>query len=188
MSDFSDHSGRRGRDGHACRTPRRPMLRLARLFLGRNELRRPCDRVEGLLVVALSAAFVAAAVIAAVLAGHIYQSQRAQAAGSRPAAPVTARPGGPVVDAAARPAAVYDARTATPRPLGLDRPGGPPALRLGTPNFIVDALIADIIITADAAVVLILCYKLCRLALDRHRLARWESAWAATGPQWTRRP
>jgi hypothetical protein len=26
-----------------------------------------------------------------------------------------------------------------------------------------------------------------RLVLDRRRLAAWEAAWAAVGPQWTRR-
>jgi hypothetical protein len=38
-----------------------------------------------------------------------------------------------------------------------------------------------------AAVVLVICYWLGRLALDRRRLASWESAWALTGPRWTSR-
>ena len=29
------------------------------------------------------------------------------------------------------------------------------------------------------------CYRLCRGALDRRRLAWWGQAWAATGPRWT---
>jgi hypothetical protein len=49
------------------------------------------------------------------------------------------------------------------------------------------ALFAAIAVTVGAAVVLILCYFLCRMVLDRHRLARWESAWAAVGPRWTSR-
>ena len=38
-----------------------------------------------------------------------------------------------------------------------------------------------------AALVLFLCYLLCRMVLDRHRLARWESAWVTVGPRWTTR-
>ena len=49
------------------------------------------------------------------------------------------------------------------------------------------ALFAGITVTAGAALAVILCYLLCRMVLDRHRLARWESAWAAVGPQWTSR-
>jgi hypothetical protein len=62
-----------------------PLPRLARLLLGRNELRRPCDRIEGAIVVALSAAFLTATVMAALLAGHLYQSQRAAVARLRSA-------------------------------------------------------------------------------------------------------
>jgi hypothetical protein len=36
-------------------------------------------------------------------------------------------------------------------------------------------------------VFLTLCYWLCRLVLDRRRLAGWESAWAKVGPRWTMR-
>jgi hypothetical protein len=39
-----------------------------------------------------------------------------------------------------------------------------------------------------AGIVLIICYWPCRLALDRRRLAAWESAWARTGPRGTTRP
>jgi hypothetical protein len=52
---------------------------------------------------------------------------------------------------------------------------------------IFNALSAAITTTAGAAVVLAVCYSLCRMALDRHRLARWEAAWAAVGPRWTSR-
>jgi hypothetical protein len=48
---------------------------------------------------------------------------------------------------------------------------------------LVNVLIAGITITAAAALLLILCYLLCRRALDRLALARWGSPWAATGPQ-----
>jgi hypothetical protein len=52
---------------------------------------------------------------------------------------------------------------------------------------ILTALFAGFSATAGAAVVLGICYRLCRTALDRHRLAGWESAWAAIGPRWTSR-
>ncbi len=52
-------------------------------------------------------------------------------------------------------------------------------------DIIVNTLMSGSIVLACAAVLLIYLCRLCRLALDRHRLARWESAWAAAGPQWT---
>jgi len=52
---------------------------------------------------------------------------------------------------------------------------------------IFSALLTGITDTAGAAVVLTLCYMFCRKVLDRHRLAGWESAWAAVGPRWTSR-
>jgi hypothetical protein len=48
-----------------------------------------------------------------------------------------------------------------------------------------NALLAAVSAAAGAAVALLLSYGLCRLALDRRRLAAWESAWALTGPRWT---
>jgi len=189
----------------------RPLPRLARLLLGRNELRRPSDRIEGVVVVALSAAFLMAAVMAAFMAEHIYQSQRAAAAGLRPAAAVLSQ-AGPVAGNAVEPAAqaqarwrlsngtersgflttqtapaIYDARTGTSVQVWLDRSGKPQPPPPGQPDIILNALIAGISITAGTALLLILCYRLCRLALDRHRLAKWGSAWAATGPRWTSR-
>jgi hypothetical protein len=38
-----------------------------------------------------------------------------------------------------------------------------------------------------AGLVLAICYWLCRLALDRRRLAAWTSDWSMTGPGWTTR-
>ena len=52
-------------------------------------------------------------------------------------------------------------------------------------DLIFTALCAGFTATAGAAAVLIVCYLTSRMALDRHRLAGWESAWAAVGPQWT---
>jgi hypothetical protein len=38
-----------------------------------------------------------------------------------------------------------------------------------------------------AAIVLLICYWLGRLALDRRRVAAWASEWSLTGPRWTTR-
>lgn len=188
----------------------RPLPRLARLLLGGNQLRRPSDRIEAAVLVALSAAFVTAAVVAAFLAGHIYQSQRAAAARLRPTVAVLSKPGLVVnaFDVTAQEQAqatwrlpdgtersgllttqtapaVYDGRTGSTVPVWLDRSGDPQPPPPRQYDIVVNTLISGSIIPACAAVLLIYLYRLCRLALDRHRLARWESAWAATGPQWT---
>ena len=63
--------------------PRR-MSRLVRWLAGRNTLRRPVDRIEGTVLMALTAAFVAAIAVASVVGVHTYQSQRAASAGLRP--------------------------------------------------------------------------------------------------------
>ncbi len=60
--------------------------RLARWLAGRNALRRPVDRIEGAVLVTLSAAFLVAVAVACILGAHTYQSQRAASAGLRPAA------------------------------------------------------------------------------------------------------
>ena len=52
---------------------------------------------------------------------------------------------------------------------------------------IVNALAAGAAVAAGAGIALIISYALCRLALDRRRLAAWESAWSLTGPRWTTR-
>src|SRR5258708_12399937 len=77
----------------SARRPGRPLRRLGRLLLGRNELRRPTDRIEVLIVASLTATFLTAAIVAAVLAGHLYQSQHAMAAPVRPAVAVLPHPG-----------------------------------------------------------------------------------------------
>src|SRR5258708_24198481 len=73
--------------------PPRPIPRLARLLLGRNTLRRPSDRIEGAILVMVTAVFCVAVVAASVLGTHIYRWQRADAARLRPAVAVPARPG-----------------------------------------------------------------------------------------------
>jgi hypothetical protein len=192
----------------SARRPGRPLRRLGRLLLGRNELRRPADRVEGTVVAALSVAFLAACVFAASFAGHLYQSQRAAAARLRPTVAVLSRPG-PVVatqtavaqarwrlpDGTERSGsltevtapAIYAAPAGTSVQVWLDRSGQPLTAPPSPPAMMFNALFAGMTVTGGAAVVLVLCYLLCRMALDRHRLARWEAAWATVGPRWTSR-
>ncbi|HEX9353471.1 MAG TPA: hypothetical protein VF933_06605 [Streptosporangiaceae bacterium] len=192
--------------GPARRTGR-PLPRLRRLLFGRNELRRPSDRIERAIVVSLAAAFLTALVAAAFFAGHFYQSQRALAARSRPAVAVPSRPG-PTAgsqttaagaswrppDRTGRSGTLTSATGPTVRAAARtsirgwpDRSGEPPASPPSPSDMMVNAVLADTTIMVGAAVVLTLCYLLCRMALDRHRLARWESAWAVVGPQWTSR-
>lgn len=188
-----------------------PLPRLARLLLGRNELRRPSDRVEGAVLVALAAAFLAAAVVAGFLAAHVYRSQRAAAQALHPAVAVLSA-SGPAATAAFGPAAgvqaswrlpdgaehsgmltpwlapaIYDAQPGSGVQVWLDRAGQPQPPPAGQRAIVIDALITGVVVTTAAAVLLVLCYQLCRLVLDRHRLATWASAWAATGPRWTSR-
>jgi hypothetical protein len=192
----------------SARRPLRRLLRLGRLLLRRNELRRPCDRIEGAVAFSLLAAFVTVAVGAACFAGRLYQSEHAAATRLRPAVAVLSQPG-PVVASQATAAeatwrlpdgtvrsgtlttvtapAIYHAPAGKSVAVWLDRSGEPLAPPPSPGDMIFNALFAGITITAGAAVALLLCYLPCRMALDRYRLARWESAWAAVGPRWTSR-
>src|SRR5208282_6232262 len=67
--------------------------RLVRWLAGRNALRRPVDRIEGAVLVTLSAAFLVAVAVASILGAHTYQSQRAASAGLRPAVAVLVQAG-----------------------------------------------------------------------------------------------
>jgi hypothetical protein len=70
-------------------------VRLARLLIGPNRLRRPSDRLEGLLVAVLAAAFLAAVAAAPWFGERFYQAQRADAAHLHPATAVLAQNGPP---------------------------------------------------------------------------------------------
>jgi hypothetical protein len=183
----------------------------ARLIVGRNELRRPSDRIEGAVLVALSVVFLTVAVMAVFLTAHVYQAQRSFAADLRPAVAVLSGPGpvlynqaelaaqaqarwrlpdgterSGILSAAVVPA-IYGARAGNSVQIWLDRSGEPQLPPATLREIAITALISGFIVTIGAAGLLMLCYRLCRLALDRHRLARWEAAWAATGPPWASR-
>ncbi len=189
----------------------RRMCRAVRLLAGRNTLRRPVDRIEGVVLATLSAAFGVAVVMAAIFGAHTYQSQRSAAAGLHP---VTARlvqdgplnggvphvlgqaearwpvPGGGeqsgVLTIATAPG-IADATTGARIQVWLTRSGQPAVPPAGQALMITYAVVAGVAITAVAAMALLICYALGRLLLDRRRLAAWEAAWNLTGPRWTSR-
>ena len=188
----------------------RRMSRLVRWLAGRNALRRPVDRIEGAVLLTVSAAFLVAVVVAAILGAHTYQSERAASADLRPAAAVLIQAGPLYGDPAqfghaeARwrgPAGgeqsgllttltapgIAGAAAGARIPVWLDRSGQPAAPPGGQIGMAVGALAAAAAAVAGAGMALLIFYALCRLALDRRRLAAWESAWSLTGPRWTTR-
>ena len=87
------------------------------------------------------------------------------------------------VDAPAIPSTAVGARVA----IWLNRDDEPAPPPRDQVVIITGALFTAIIIAAGAALGLLTCYLLCRAALDKRRLAAWESAWTSTGPRWTSR-
>jgi len=188
----------------------RRMSRLVRWLAGRNALRRPVDRIEGAVLVAVSAAFLVAVAVAFVLGAHVYQSQRAASAGLRPAMAVLVQagpfyggltqlgeaearwpaPGGGeqsgVLTTETTPS-IIGAAAGARIPVWLDRSSQPVASPGGQVTMIVNALALGAAVAGGAGIALLICYALCRLALNRRRLAAWESAWSLTGPRWTTR-
>jgi hypothetical protein len=158
----------------------------------------------------LSAAFLVAVAVASVLGAHVYQSQRAASAGLRPAVAVLVQAGpfygGPaqlgkaearwrdpaggeqsgVLTTATTPG-IIGAAAGARIPVWLDRSGQPAASPGGQAAMIVNALAAGAAVAGGAGLTLLISYALCRLALNRRRLAAWESEWSLTGPRWTTR-
>jgi len=188
----------------------RAWRRLARLLIGRNKLRRPSDRIEGAVVLLLSAAFLAAVVAAPLFGADIYHSQRAAAARMHPAVAVLTQNGPydggvtgdgqamarwPVSDGRQRSGllttqtapGIWGASAGTRVRVWLTASGVPAEPPPGATVVLFTAIVIAISAACGAGIVLILCYWLFRLVLDRRRLAAWESAWALTGPRWTTR-
>jgi hypothetical protein len=193
-----------------CRAAARPLRWLARLLITPSRLRRRSDRIEGAIVVLLSAAFLAAAAAAPLIGARFYHAQRAQAAELHPATAVLTQNGptstslAPGGQAAARWRApdgqlrsgmlsassvplLWNARKGDRVAVWLTASGQPQSQPPGP----FGALLASIVITAAivsiAAIAAFSFYWLGRLALDRRRLAAWASEWGATGPRWTTR-
>ena len=186
-------------------------LRMLRMFLRRNELRRSSDRIEGIVVAALLAAFAAAVVVAALLADHVYQSEQATAASLRESVAVLSWPGAvtetPILHQATAMATwrlsdgtartgllttdvvpgIYGEPAGASVQLWLGRSGDPAPPPQGAAGMAVGATMAALGVIVGAAAVLGFCYRLCQRGLDRRRLANWSSAWAVTGPRWTSR-
>ncbi len=193
----------------AARASARPLPRLARLLMSRNELRRPSDRVEGAVLVTLAAAFLAAVVAASFVGAHMYHSQRAADARLRPAVAVLVQSGPTEILNGSwqvqarwrapdgRPRAgylstvtapgIWNAAAGTRVRVWLTSSGEPAAAPLGQTTMILNAFLVPLSWAGGVGIVLIICYRLCRLALDRRRLAAWESDWALIGPRWTSR-
>ena len=185
-------------------------VRLARLLIGPNKLRRPCDRIEGLLGMLLAAAFLAAVAAAPSLGEHLYHCQRADAARLHPATAVLTQ-NGPSADyvttlsqAAARWRApdgqpekgmlttmtapgITGAAARTHVQVWLTGSGQPQAPPASATEAVFSSVMLAIGAVVGAAIVLSICYGLGRLALDRRRLAAWTSEWSLTGPRWTTR-
>jgi hypothetical protein len=182
------------------------MSRLARMLAGRNPLRRPVDRFEGAVLVALTAVFGVAVAVAAIVGMHTYQSQQA-AVRLRPAIAVLVQPGPPagsfprvgqaqalweslggersgVLTTVTVPA-ISGAAAGTQVAVWLSPSGQPAAPPPGQAVMIIYALITGGAVTGVAGVALLIAYALARHGLDRRRLAGWETAWARTGPSWT---
>ena len=185
-------------------------VRLARLLIGPNRLRRPSDRLEGFLVILLAAAFLAAAAAAPYFGERLYQAQRANAARLHAATAVLTQAGPPdnyvatVGDVAARWRApdgrpvkgvlstvnapdIWGAAAGTHVRVWLTGSGQPQAPPVGAAESLFSSVILAIGATLGAAVALLICYWLGRVAIDRRRLANWTSEWSLTGPRWTTR-
>jgi len=191
------------------RAPARAM-RLARLLIGRNRLRRPSDRLEGLLVMLLAAAFLAAVTAAPFFGERLYQAQRAAAAHLHPATAVltqngpsdsyvtsvgevTARWRAPdgqqkkgLLSTATAPGITGAAAGARVQ-VWLTGSGQPEAPPVGVTEAGFSSVVIALGAVTGVAIALLICYGLGRLALDRRRLANWGSEWSLTGPRWTTR-
>jgi hypothetical protein len=140
----------------------------------------------------------------------IYQWQRATAARLHPAVAVLSRNGpdhsGPAggAQAAARwrapdghqrsgllttmtAPAIWDAAAGTRVRVWLTSSGKPATPPPSPAALLVSSVVITVTVACAAGIALLLCYWLCRLVLERWRLAAWESAWTLTGPRWTTR-
>lgn len=186
------------------------LSRLVRLAMMPNVLRRATDRIEAAVVALLSAALLAAVIAAPYVGERFYQWQRAEAAQLHPAVAVLSQ-AGPQGNSLTWVGAV-SARWRAPDggrrsgmlstltapgisgasagarvPIWLTGSGDPAIPPVGQAGAALNAVMISVAAVLGAGTVLIICYGLCRLALDRRRLTAWESAWTLTGPRWTRR-
>lgn len=199
------------------RTRRRggQLARLVRRFVpDGNPLRRTVDRIESLLLIGLMAAFLAGAPLAALAAGSwsaaaTRAAQRSEA-GWQPVRAVVLSSAGrraqPLYQGLpdTRVPARWTAPDGKPRVGRIYVSGRPTAGRVVTiwtnragrivgyplqhTDVVLRALLAGSGAVVAVAAVLGGCWLVIRRLLDRRRLAAWDMKWAATGPEWMRRP
>jgi hypothetical protein len=187
-------------------------MRLAgRLRRDRNPLRRRSDLIEGWLLPAAIAVFLAASPLVAAAAGLWVRADNAAATHAQlswhraPAVLLKAAPGPEMSDngantwlvqAPARWTSGGQTRTGSvPAPAGtsagstvrvwLDRAGNVRTPPLTAAQVSDRVIAATLIALAGLAVFLASMALLTRRVLDRRRLAGWESAWLSVGPQWS---
>lgn len=185
----------------------RPLRRLTRFLISPNELRRFSDRAEAVIVILLSAAFVCVVALAPYFGLRVYRWERARSAHLYRTVAVLSQAGSvsysplgygaparwrlpdgrwrsgmlttetaPDISSAAAGARVRVWLTGSGEL--ADPPPSQPGLESG-------AAILAFSASCTAGMILVRCYWLARLALDRRRLAEWDSDWALTGPRWT---
>jgi hypothetical protein len=182
------------------------------LWPDRNGLRRRWDRIESAVVIGLAALFLVAGPAAAIAAGRAAdRAALGQARGEQPWRQVTAtliRPGAQDLQSASGGSTLFvRARWSAGGPSRTGRvPVSPAQWKRGTAAVWVDAAgrltgppgaaasrAPEVSLAAAAgalglAGVLFLAGAGARVLLDRRRMAGWETAWRAVGPQWSRRP
>jgi hypothetical protein len=191
-------------------TATRPLRWLARLLITPSALRRRSDRIEGAIVVLLTAAFLAAAAAAPFIGDRFYHAQRAEAAALHPATAVLTQngPASTLPTSGGQAAARWRAPDGQPRsgmlttstvpvlwnarqgdrvPVWLTASGQPQSQPPGPFGALLASVVITIGIMVGAAIAAFGCYGLGRLVLDRQRLAAWASEWSRTGPRWTTR-
>jgi hypothetical protein len=72
-------------------------------------------------------------------------------------------------------------------PLWVDAAGSPTGSPLNHRQVVADEATTAAAASAALGIILLCLAGAGRRVLDRRRLAAWEAAWAAVGPQWTRR-
>jgi hypothetical protein len=186
-------------------------LRMARLYLRPNGLRRSIDRLETAVLGLLAAAFIAVLVLAAFVGARVYRAeQAARPTGVHLAQAVLAPPGATdysdpqrataqatwrLSDGAERSGvltsgsapALYGKPSGASVLVWLDRAGNPVTPPSGPADTAVNATMAGLAVAVGGCAVLAVYYWACKRGLDRFRLASWRDAWSVTGPRWTSR-
>lgn len=194
---------------------KRQLQRLARAFgCDHNPLRRRVDRIESATMTLLAVAFLALAPFASLVAmGQVHANglrELAAEQGWRPATATLAEnardgviqsSGGTSValvaarwrapDGALRTGEVttsLNAKSGQHVRIWLTSAGALTHPPLTKAELGQRATITALLTTSGVAVLVVITAGLVRLAANRRRMAGWDSAWAAAGPRWSKRP